>query len=98
MLAKMNTKPLDEWDELDIFQYMKHHIQELRKSAGEDHQPDPAVLKLEAARDQIQEEYYQKLRNDRIAKAQAKREAEIEKEAADNYTISFKYNVKGVSK
>lgn len=98
MLANINTKPLDQWDELDVFQYMKHHIQELRKSLGDDNQPDPAVLNLEAASDQIQEEYYQKLRNDRIAKAQAKREAEIEKESADNYTISFKYNVKGVSK
>lgn len=98
MLAKMNTKPLDQWDELDVFHYMKDHIQELRKSLGEDHQPDPAVLNLEAARDQIQEEYYQKLRDSRAAKAQAKREAELEDRAADNYTISFKYKVKGVSR
>lgn len=98
MLAKINTKPLDQWDELDVFQYMKSHIQELRKSLGEDNQPDPAYLKMEEARDQIQESYYQKLRDDRATKAQAKREAELEANAADNYTISFKYNVKGVSK
>ena len=47
MLAKINTKPLDQWDELDVFQYMKSHIQELRKSLGEDNQPDPAYLKME---------------------------------------------------
>ena len=99
MLASdMNFKPLDQWDELDFFQYSKKHRADLRKSLGEDHPPDPAILKLEEAKDRIRERYYQKLRDERAAKAQAKREAELEEDAAENYTISFKYNVKGVSK
>ena len=55
-------------------------------------------MKLEEAKDRIRERYYQKLRDERAAKAQAQREAELEEDAAENYTISFKYNVKGVSK
>lgn len=94
----MNTKPIEQWDELDVMECMREHIRQLRKSLGEDNQPDPAYLKLEDAHYRIRENYYKKLREERATKAMAQREAELEAEAADNYTISFNYNVKGVKK
>ena len=93
----MNFKPLEEWDNLDIFEYMEEHQRQVWKANGVDPENSP-YARLNAARNKILREYYQKEREQKEAAAWAKREAELEEEALTNYVISFKSNVKGGSK
>lgn len=93
----MNLKPLDQWDNLDILEYMEQHQKQIWKANGVDPENSP-YARMNAAKNKILREHYQKERDQKAAAAQAKREAELEEEAADNYTISFNYKVKGGSK
>lgn len=43
-------------------------------------------------------DYYDKLDKEAAARQRAKEDADLEEEAAENYTISFSYNLKGGSK
>lgn len=59
---------------------------------------DSPYKRLQEARDKIILEYYERKEAAAAARKRAKEDADLEKEAADNYTISFTYNVKGGSK
>ena len=59
---------------------------------------DSPYKRLQEARDKIILEYYERKEAAAAARQRAKEDADLEKEAADNYTISFTYNVKGGSK
>jgi len=89
----MNLKPLEEWDELDILNYMDEHQRQIWKANGVDPETSPHA-KLQAAKNQILREHYQKERDKKEAAAWA----ELEEEAASGYVISFQSNVKGGSK
>ena len=93
----MNFKPLEEWDNLDFLEYMEEHQRQIWKANGVDPDNSP-YARMSAAKNKILRDYYQKERDQKAAKAQAEREAELEEEALTNYVISFKSNVKGGSK
>lgn len=59
---------------------------------------DSPYKRLQEARDKIILEYYERKEAAAVARKRAKEDADLEKEAADNYKISFTYNVKGGSK
>ena len=89
----MNFKPLEEWDDLDLLNYMEDHQKQIWKANGV--YPETAhFAKLEADRYKILRDHYQKERDKKAAAALA----ELEEEAASGYVISFKSNVKGGSK
>ena len=92
----MNFKPLDQWDNLDILEYMEENQKQLWKANGVDPENSP-YARMAAAKNKILREYYQKEREKKAAEAWAEREAELEEEALTNYVISFKSNVKGGS-
>ena len=92
----MNFKPLEQWDNLDLLEYMEEHQKQIWKANGVDPDNSP-YAKMNAAKNKILREQYQKERDKKAAEAQAKREAELEEEALTNYVISFKSNVKGGS-
>ena len=93
----MNFKPLEEWDNLDMLDYMEEHQRQIWKANGVDPNNSP-YAKMAAAKNKILREYYQKERDQKAAKAQAEPEAQQEKEALTYYRISFNTNVKGGSK
>ena len=93
----MNLKPLDQWDELDMLEYMEEHQRQIWKANGVDPESSP-YAKMNVAKNSMLREYYLKEREKKAAKAWADREAELEEEALTNYVISFKSNVKGGSK
>lgn len=93
----MNFKPLDEWDNLDILEYMEEHQRQIWKANGVDPENSP-YAKLNAAKNKILRDYYQKEREKKEAAAWAAREAELEEDAITSYEISFKSDVKGGSK
>lgn len=53
---------------------------------------------IQAARDQILLDYYDRQDKAAAARQRAQEDEDLEEEAAENYTISFSYNVKGGSK
>ena len=59
---------------------------------------DSPYARLQATKDKMILDYYDRLDKATAAKQRAKEDAELEEEAAENYTISFSYNVKGGSK
>lgn len=59
---------------------------------------DSPYARLQAVKDKMILDYYDRLDKAAAAKQRAKEDAELEEEAAENYTISFSYNVKGGSK
>ncbi len=59
---------------------------------------DSPYARLQATKDKMILEYYDRQEKAAAAKQRAKEDAELEEEAAENYTISFSYNVKGGSK
>ena len=61
-------------------------------------EPDSPYARLQATKDKMILDYYDRLDKAAAAKQRAKEDAELEEEAAENYTISFSYNVKGGSK
>ena len=93
----MNFKPLDQWDNLDLLEYMEEHQAQIWKANGVDPETSP-YARMEAAKNNILREIYQKERDKKAAATWAEREAELEEEALTNYVISFKSNVKGGSK
>lgn len=93
----MNFKPLDQWDNLDLLEYMEEHQAQIWKANGVDPETSP-YARMAAAKNNMLREIYQKERDEKAAAAWAEREAELEEEALTNYVISFKSNVKGGSK
>ena len=59
---------------------------------------DSPYKRLQAARDQILLDYYDRQDKAAAARQRAQEDADLEEEAAENYTISFSYNLKGGSK
>ena len=59
---------------------------------------DSPYARLQEAKDRILLDYYDKLDKEAAARQRAKEDADLEEEAAENYTISFSYNLKGGSK
>lgn len=59
---------------------------------------DSPYARLQEAKDKMLLDYYDRLDKEAAARQRAKEDAELEEEAAENYTISFSYNVKGGSK
>ena len=55
----MNFKPLDQWDNLDILEYMEEHQKQLWKANGVDPENSP-YARMAAAKNKILREYYQK--------------------------------------
>lgn len=53
---------------------------------------------IQAAKDKILLDHYQREDEAAAARKRAEEDAALEEEAAENYTISFSYNVKGGSK
>ena len=92
----MNFKPLEDWDNLDILEYMEHHQKQIWKANGIDPDNSP-YARMAAAKNKILREHYQKERDKKAAATWAEREAELEEEALTNYVLTFKSNVKGGS-
>lgn len=59
---------------------------------------DSPYKRLQEARDRIILEHLEREEAAAAARKRAEEDAALEEEAADNYTISFSYNVKGGSK
>lgn len=59
---------------------------------------DSPYARLQEAKDRMLLDYYDKLDKEAAARQRAKEDADLEEEAAENYTISFSYNLKGGSK
>jgi hypothetical protein len=59
---------------------------------------DSPYKRLQAAHDQILLDYYDRQDKAAAARQRAQEDADLEEEAAENYTISFSYSVKGGSK
>lgn len=93
----MNFKPLDQWDDLDLLEYMEDHQRQIWKANGVDPETAP-FARLQNAKYKILREYYQKERDKKSAAAWAAREAELEEDALTSYEITFKSNVRGGSK
>ena len=93
----MNFKPLDQWDNLDILEYMEEHQAQVWKANGVDPEESP-YARMAAAKNKMLRDYYQKERDKKAAAAWAEREAELEEEALTNYVISFKSDKKGGSR
>lgn len=55
-------------------------------------------MKIQAAKDKILDRYLDRKEAAARAKQEAQEEKEREEDAIDNYTISFSYNVRGLSK
>lgn len=55
-------------------------------------------MKIQEARDKILDRYLDQKEAAARAKQEAQEEKEREEDAIDNYTISFSYNVRGLSK
>ena len=79
-----------------IYELMMDHRNKFQKANGME--PDSPYARLQATKDKMILDYYDRLDKAAAAKQRAKEDAELEEEAAENYTISFSYNVKGGSK
>jgi hypothetical protein len=75
---------------------MIDHRDQIQKANGM--ASDSPYKKLQAAHDQILLDYYDRQDKAAAARQRAQEDADLEEEAAENYTISFSYNVKGGSK
>lgn len=79
-----------------IYEMMIDHRKNFQKANGMD--ADSPYARLQEAKDKMLLDYYDRLDKEAAARQRAKEDAELEEEAAENYTISFSYNVKGGSK
>lgn len=92
----LNPKLYDLNNPKEVMMMMIDHRNQLQDVNGM--ASDSPYKRLQEARDKIILEYYERKEAAAAARKRAKEDADLEKEAADNYKISFTYNVKGGSK
>lgn len=78
------------------YEMMMDHRDQIQKANGM--APESPYKRLQEAGDQILLDHYDKQDQAAAARQRAQEDADLEEEAAENYTISFSYNVKGGSK
>ena len=91
-----NQKQFDTSSARGRYEMMMDHRDQIQKANGMD--ADSPYARLQEAKDTMLLDYYDRLDKEAAARQRAKEDAELEEEAAENYTISFSYNVKGGSK
>lgn len=92
----IGNKVIDTSTARGIYEMQMQHRDQIQKANGMD--PDSPYKRLQAARDQILLDYYDRQDRAAAAKKRAQEDAELEEEAASNYTISFVYNERGGSR
>lgn len=78
------------------YEMMMDHRDQIQKANGM--APDSPYKRLQEAGDQILLDHYDKQDQAAAARQRAQEDADLEEEAAENYTISFSYSMKGGSK
>ena len=92
----MDVKLFDTSTERGRYELLRHCRD--RFQAANHLDPDSPYMKIQAAKDKILDRYLDRKEAAARAKHEAQEEKEREEDAIDNYTISFSYNVRGLSK
>ena len=92
----LNPKLYDLNNPKEVMMMMIDHRNQLQDVNGM--ASDSPYKRLQEAGDQILLDHYDKQDQAAAARQRAQEDADLEEEAAENYTISFSYNVKGGSK
>lgn len=92
----VKAKLYDLNNKKDVYLMMMNHRNQIQDVNGM--ASDSPYKRLQEARDQIILEHLEREDAAAAARKRAEEDAALEEEAADNYTISFTYNVKGGSK
>ena len=92
----VKAKNYDLNNKKEVYQMMMDHRDQFQKVNGM--ASDSPYKRLQEARDQIILEHLEREEAAAAARKRAEEDAALEEEAADNYTISFSYKVKGGSK